>query len=132
MDALEETFGQWVDRKATKFDLNDYQLHTAVGLYGPERRVFHQKSATRLRRGGQVNLNSYLVARLIELLAESGKEAERAWELSGVLPPGATREDIRDLLAKIAQRHDRGRRREDRQLPEPGNPGKLRPVGRAA
>jgi hypothetical protein len=123
MSEPDETFGQWVDRKATQLDLNDYELHTAVGLYGPARKVFHQKSATRLRHGGQVNLNPYLVARLIELLAESEEEAERAWELSGVLPPGATREDIHEMLGKIARR----RRRSDRQISDQGG-ADLRPA----
>jgi len=127
MDTPEETFGQWVDHKATQFGLNDYELHTAVGLYGPGRKVFHQKSAARLRGGGQVNLNPHLVERLIELLAESQEEAERAWELSGVMPPGANREDIRELLGRITQR----RRRSDRQVPEQ-RAGNLRPASFSA
>jgi len=51
-----------------------------------------------------------------------------AWAASRLLPPEVTAADLR----VVQRRHDRGRRREDRQLPEPGNPGKLRPVGRAA
>ena len=135
-DRQTPTFAEQVDAYAKRKVLNNYKLSLAVGLL-PSGHGYSAKQVERLRDGRAMPSRAMpgLVARLVEVFELSDKEEADFWFAAGMIPDDWTADDFAQAMAAQRRRrqgHERGRRREDRQLPEPGNPGQLRPVGRAA
>jgi hypothetical protein len=124
MDMQDATFAELVDRKATEGGLNDYQLSALIGLL-PGRRVFHPKSVQRLRAGERAHLSRELVERIIVALDMTEEEADAAWALAGLTPPGTEAEDIAVIRERIVARR---RRRGDRELPTQQSAASLQPA----
>ena len=84
-----ETFGEMVDRAATRLGLNDYQLSFAVGLL-PGKKGVSSRQIGRMRAGEQRNYPRPLVARLVQVFGwDADPDMElKAWKAADRWPPG--------------------------------------------
>jgi hypothetical protein len=128
------TFAQQVDAYANRKQLNNYKLSLAIGLL-PSGHGYSAKQVERLRDGRAVPSRAMpgLVTRLIQVFDLTDEEAADFWYAAGMIPDDWTAADFAEAMAghRRRQRHDRSRRRGDRELPSTdANPDRLRPVGR--
>src|SRR5215216_1000969 len=129
------TFAEQVDAYAKRKRLNNYKLSLAIGLL-PSGQGYSAKQVERLRDGRAMPSRAMpgLVARLVTVFELSEDETAAFWYAAGMIPDDWTADDFAQAMAgqRTRERHDRSRRREDRELPPPGNPTPLRPAGRLA
>jgi hypothetical protein len=94
-----ETFGEMVDRAATRLGLNDYQLSFAVGLL-PGKKGVSSRQIGRMRAGEQRNYPRPLVARLVQVFGwDADPDMElKAWKAADRWPPGLDPDVISERL----------------------------------
>jgi len=100
-----ETFGEMVDRAATRLGLNDYQLSFAVGLL-PGKKGVSSRQIGRMRAGEQRNYPRPLVARLVQVFGwDTDPDMElKAWKAADRWPEGIEPGDITDLSERLTTR----------------------------
>jgi hypothetical protein len=88
-------FGKLVSQRMSELGISQRRLGSRLGELSDGSNF--DSSAIRAVKDGLRRLTHELVSRLIEELKMTPEQADEAWAASGLLPPGVTAEELRQL-----------------------------------